>query len=273
MLRAVQVGFCDSHALAVIVGARADLVLRLEHRRLQLLVLRLLFVSGLEKRMPAALGRVNERKVPVYAAVLTQTVLSSIFVVAVFNPCVGGDNTQKAYWLFQAARDRDLVHLDGAAVLRHLPRQARVPGPVRRGAHVAPGAALRAAAWSGCCASAFGAYVTFRSPWTPLFSVGDWRLWLGDPRRRVGARRDRDLRDQPVHPPRASARADRAAADPEPGDVMALAEDAADGRQRGPTRPACASSASCGAATTARCGRRRPSRHGLEGRIARGHRR
>jgi hypothetical protein len=35
--------------------------------------------------------------------VLTQTVLSSIFVVAVFNPFVGGDNTQKAYWLFQAA--------------------------------------------------------------------------------------------------------------------------------------------------------------------------
>jgi hypothetical protein len=31
----------------------------------------------------------------------------------------------------------------------------------------------------GICASAFGAYVTFRSPWTPLFTVGDWRLWLG----------------------------------------------------------------------------------------------
>ena len=35
---------------------------------------RLLFVSGLEQRMPTALGRVNERKVPV-AAVVTQTVL------------------------------------------------------------------------------------------------------------------------------------------------------------------------------------------------------
>ena len=31
----------------------------------------------------------------------------------------------------------------------------------------------------GMGASAFGAYVTFKSPWTPLFSTGDWRLWLG----------------------------------------------------------------------------------------------
>src|SRR5207248_11358374 len=64
---------------------------------------RLLFVSGLEQRMPAKLGTVNERtKVPVYA-IVTQTVLSSLFVVAVFNPWVGNDNNQKAYWLFQAA--------------------------------------------------------------------------------------------------------------------------------------------------------------------------
>jgi len=27
-------------------------------------------------------------------------------------------------------------------------------------------------------ASAFGAYVTFRSPWTGLFSVMHWRIWL-----------------------------------------------------------------------------------------------
>jgi hypothetical protein len=30
----------------------------------------------------------------------------------------------------------------------------------------------------GMCASAFAVYVTFRNPWTPLFSTGDWRLWL-----------------------------------------------------------------------------------------------
>jgi hypothetical protein len=31
----------------------------------------------------------------------------------------------------------------------------------------------------GMLASAFGAYVTFRSPWTGLFSVMHWRIWLG----------------------------------------------------------------------------------------------
>src|SRR5438445_13694047 len=53
--------------------------------------------------MPQKLGTVNERtKVPVYA-IVTQTVLSSLFVVAIFNPWVSGNNNQKAYWLFQAA--------------------------------------------------------------------------------------------------------------------------------------------------------------------------
>jgi hypothetical protein len=31
----------------------------------------------------------------------------------------------------------------------------------------------------GAAAAAFGAYVTFRSPWTPLFTIPQWRLWLG----------------------------------------------------------------------------------------------
>ena len=30
----------------------------------------------------------------------------------------------------------------------------------------------------GILASAFGAYVTFRSQWTTLFTIGHWRLWL-----------------------------------------------------------------------------------------------
>jgi hypothetical protein len=30
----------------------------------------------------------------------------------------------------------------------------------------------------GMLASSFGAYVTFRSPWTGLFTVGHWRIWL-----------------------------------------------------------------------------------------------
>ena len=37
---------------------------------------------------------------------------------------------------------------------------------------------LYAAGVTGILASAFGSFITFKSPWTPLFSTGSWRLWL-----------------------------------------------------------------------------------------------
>jgi amino acid transporter len=176
ILRAVQVGFYDSHALAVIVALVMVWFFVSNTVVYNYSFSRLLFVSGLEKRMPSALGRVNERKVPA-AAVLTQTALSSIFVVAIFNPFVGGDNTQKAYWLFQAAVtviwciSMVLLFFDIFLVKRAFPALFEEV----RSSH--PGL-LYASGVVGMCASAFGAYVTFRSPWTPLFTVSDWRLWL-----------------------------------------------------------------------------------------------
>jgi amino acid transporter len=138
---------------------------------------RLLFVSGLEQRMPQKLGTVNEKtKVPVYA-IVTQTVLSSLFVVAIFNPWVGGDNNQRAYWLFQAAVtviwciSMVLLFADIFLVRRAFParfEEVRAAHPYL----------LYASGVIGMLASAFGAYVTFRSPWTSLFSVTHWRVWL-----------------------------------------------------------------------------------------------
>jgi glutamate:GABA antiporter len=176
LLRAVQVGFFDSHTLAVIVALVMVWFFVSNTVVYNYSFSRLLFVSGLERRMPTALGRVNERKVPV-AAVLTQTVLASLFVVAIFNPFVGGDNTQKAYWLFQAAVtviwcvSMVLLFLDIFLVKRAFPElfeEIRSSHP----------ALLYASGIVGAAASAFGAYVTFKAPWTPLFSVPDWRLWL-----------------------------------------------------------------------------------------------
>jgi amino acid transporter len=179
LLRAVQVGFFDSHALAVIVALVMVWFFVSNTIVYNYSFSRLLFVSGLEKRMPTALGRVNERKVPV-AAVLTQTVLASLFVIAVFNPFVGagsGDNTQKAYWLFQAAVtviwcvSMVLLFLDIFLVKRAFPalfEEIRSSHP----------ALLYASGIIGAVASAFGAYSTFKAPWTPLFTTGDWRLWL-----------------------------------------------------------------------------------------------
>src|ERR687885_583570 len=176
ILRAVQLGFWDSHALAVVVALVMVWFFVSNTVVYNYSFSRLLFVSGLEQRMPAGLGRVNERKVPA-AAVLTQTVLSSLFVIAIFNPFVSGNNSQKAYWLFQAAVtviwciSMVLLFADIFLVKRAFPAlfdEVRSSHP----------AVLYASGVVGMCASAFGAYVAFRSPWTPLFSVPDWRLWL-----------------------------------------------------------------------------------------------
>src|SRR3954462_8249333 len=97
ILRAVQVGFFDSHALAVIVALVMVWFFVSNTVVYNHSFSRLLFVSGLGRRMRTALGRVHERKVPV-ASVNTQTVAAALFVIAIFNPAVGNDNTQKAYW-------------------------------------------------------------------------------------------------------------------------------------------------------------------------------
>jgi amino acid transporter len=176
ILRGVQVGFGGSHAFAIVIGLVLLWFFVSNTIVYNYSFSRLLFVSGLEQRMPKELGTVNKRKVPIYA-IVTQTVLSSIFVVAIFNPWVSGNNNQRAYWLFQAAVtviwciSMILLFADIFLVKRAFPakfEEVRTTHPY----------VLYASGVLGILASAFGAYVTFRSPWTSLFSVAHWRVWL-----------------------------------------------------------------------------------------------
>jgi glutamate:GABA antiporter len=177
ILRTVQFGFWGSHGFAVVVALVLIWFFVANTIVYNYSFSRLLFVSGLEQRMPAQLGRVNDKtKVPVYA-IVTQTALSSIFVVAIFNPWVSGNNNQRAYWLFQAAVtviwcvSMVLLFADIFLVKRAFPQkfeEVRTTHPYL----------LYASGVIGMLASAFGAYVTFRSPWTGLFSVAHWRMWL-----------------------------------------------------------------------------------------------
>src|SRR5438477_12242515 len=99
ILQAVQVGFWGSHPFAIIIGLVLIWFFVANTIVYNYSFSRLLFVSGLEQRMPPQLGTVTAKnKLPLYA-IVTQTVLSSIFVVANFNPWVGGDNNQRAYRL------------------------------------------------------------------------------------------------------------------------------------------------------------------------------
>ena len=176
ILRAIQVGFWNSHFFAVLVALVLIWFFVSNTIVYNYSFSRLLFVSGLEQRMPKALAEVNETKVP-KNAIIAQTVLSSLFVVAIFNPWVGNDNTQKAYWLFQAAVtviwciSMVLLFADVFLVKRAFPakfEEVRVAHP-----YVLYGCGIL-----GALASAFGGYVTFRSPWTSLYSIGSWRTWL-----------------------------------------------------------------------------------------------
>jgi glutamate:GABA antiporter len=176
ILAAVQTGFWGSHGFAIAIGLVLIWFFVSNTVVYNYSFSRLLFVSGLEQRMPPVLGTVNHRKVPVYA-ILTQTVLSSLFVVAIFNPWVGGNNTQKAYWLFQAAVtviwcvSMVLLFADIFLVKRAFPAkfdEVRAAHPY----------VLYVCGVVGMLASAFGAYTVFRSPWTGLFTIQHWRIWL-----------------------------------------------------------------------------------------------
>jgi amino acid transporter len=57
---------------------------------------RLLFVSGLEKRLPHQIGKVNANKVPANAVIL-QTVVASILALVIFIFKLVGDDPNKAY--------------------------------------------------------------------------------------------------------------------------------------------------------------------------------
>jgi amino acid transporter len=176
ILAAVQRGFGGSHAFAIVIGLVLIWFFVSNTVVYNYSFSRLLFVSGLEQRMPHKLGTVNERKVPIYA-ILTQTVLASLFVVAIFNPWVSGDNNQKAYWLFQAAVtviwcvSMVLLFADIFLVKRAFPakfEEVRTTHPYL----------LYASGVVGMAASAFGAYSVFNSPWTSLFTTPHWRVWL-----------------------------------------------------------------------------------------------
>jgi len=141
---------------------------------------RLLFVSGLERRMPAAVGRVNEKtRVPV-TAIVAQTVIASIFTIVTFGPwSTSSSFPSQVYLIFQAAVtviwciSMVLLFADIFLVKRAFPalfEEVRVSHP----------ALLYGSGIVGIAASVVGALVTFKTPWNPdLFSNSSWRWWLG----------------------------------------------------------------------------------------------
>jgi glutamate:GABA antiporter len=178
ILSAIQTGFWGSHTFAIIVGLVVMWFFVSNTVVYNYSFSRLLFVSGLERRMPAALGRVDERKVP-RNAILLQTAIASIFAIITFGPWAqNGNFPAQVYLTFQAAvtviwcLSMILLFADIFLVKRAFPRKFE-------DVKVASTGLLFGCGIIGVGASVVGAVVTFKDPWNPaIFSVGTWRLWL-----------------------------------------------------------------------------------------------
>src|ERR671931_649752 len=174
---AVQHAFWGSHAWAVIIALIALWFFVSNTVVYNYSFSRLLFVSGLEQRMPRQLGTVNEKKkVPVYA-ILAQTVLASLITIVAFGPWFGSDNTNKIFWMLQAAVtviwciSMVLLFADIFLVKRAFPQKYE---EVR----VAPDWLLFGSGIVGIGASVVGMIVTFKTPWVTQWTTHSWRVWL-----------------------------------------------------------------------------------------------
>jgi amino acid permease len=178
ILTAVQNGFWGSHTFALIVGLVIMWFFVSNTVVYNYSFSRLLFVSGLERRLPAAFGRVNEAKMPVNA-VIAQTVIASIFAIVTFGPWAqSGKLAGQVYLVLQAAVtviwcvSMVLLFADVFLVRRAFPEKFEE-------VKVAPTPVLYVSAIVGAAASIVGAVVTFKDPWNAdIFTVGSWRTWL-----------------------------------------------------------------------------------------------
>lgn len=140
---------------------------------------RLLFVSGLDRRLPPVVSKVNRNRVP-YVAVIIQTVLAGIFTIGTYfiYPYIasGGrpaDLASKAYFAFQAAvtviwlLSMAFLFIDVLVIInryRSSFEQNRIAHP----------SVFILCSVVGTVACAWGAIVTFTNPWVGLYGKGDW---------------------------------------------------------------------------------------------------
>ncbi|HJT57042.1 MAG TPA: amino acid permease [Ktedonobacteraceae bacterium] len=151
---------------------------------------RLLFVSGLDQRLPAVMSKVNANKVP-WVAVLVQSIISGIFTIVAFilipytlkTGLVASDLSTVAYDILQAAVtviwcvSMVILFIDVVIIrFKYQETFTRI--------RLAPVWVFYLCSIIGLIASGFGVYVTFLSPWTnsatkTLMTTSQWDLWIG----------------------------------------------------------------------------------------------
>jgi glutamate:GABA antiporter len=140
---------------------------------------RLMFVSGLERRLPHQFGRVNRNKVPANA-VLAQTVIASVATAIIYFPIQSATSnySTKVYLVLLAAvtvvwcTSMVLLFGDVFFVRRSFPERFK---EVQR----APWAVLAVCGVVGIAADAAAVFLLFWAPWAPIFTKAGWGLAVG----------------------------------------------------------------------------------------------
>src|SRR5438270_3453972 len=146
---------------------------------------RLLFVSGLDRRMPAVMSKVNANRVP-WVAVLVQSVISAVFtvlafIIAPYSLSTGfkpADLSTIVYVILQAAVtviwcvSMVILFID-VIIIRYKFHETFTR------ARLAPDWVFYLCSLFGLVASGVGVYVIFTGPWTPLLSKTVWIWWIG----------------------------------------------------------------------------------------------
>jgi amino acid transporter len=140
---------------------------------------RLMFVSGLERRLPHQFGRVNRNKVPANA-VLAQTVIASIATAVIYFPVQSATSNYaaKVYLVLLAAvtvvwcTSMVLLFADVFFAKRSFPEKFK---EVQR----TPWSLLAVCGVVGVIADAAAVVLLFWAPWSPTFTKGGWDLAVG----------------------------------------------------------------------------------------------
>jgi len=146
---------------------------------------RLVFVSGLDRRLPTWMSKVNANNVP-WVAVLVQSIISVTFTLLIFiimpytlqTGFKPSDLSTVVYDILQAAVtviwcvSMVILFVD-VIIIRYKYHDAFTR------ARLAPDWVFYLCSVLGLIASGFAVYVTFTGPWTPLLNNQQWVLWIG----------------------------------------------------------------------------------------------
>ena len=177
IVQTVQIAL--SHPLGSVVGFILVLIFVSDTVVYNYSFARLMFVSGLERRLPHQFGRVNQNKVPANA-VLAQTVIASIATAVIYFPIQSASSNYatKVYLVLLAAvtvvwcTSMVLLFADVFFVRRSF------PGKFRQ-AQRTPWGVLALCGAVGVAADAAAVVLLFWAPWAPIFTRTGWDLAVG----------------------------------------------------------------------------------------------